>query len=80
VFAHALQVAKEQARPTPRKRRQAPGGDRKPSLRSVEGKLLFASLYTFSHGDCLWAAQRTLDPSRPTTQKLKPLFSRKSIK
>ncbi len=46
VFTQALQVAEAQARPVRRKRQRAPGGGRKPSLRTVEDKLLFALVYT----------------------------------
>lgn len=45
-FARALQAAEEHARPKPRKRRRAPGAGRKPSLQTVEDKLLFALVYT----------------------------------
>jgi hypothetical protein len=45
-FARALRVTEEQTRPKPRKRQRAPGGGRKPSLQTVEGKLLFALVYT----------------------------------
>jgi Helix-turn-helix of DDE superfamily endonuclease/DDE superfamily endonuclease len=45
-FAQALQVAEEQTRPAPRQRQRAPGGGRKPSLRTTEDKLLFALVYT----------------------------------
>lgn len=46
VFAQALLAAEAQARPVRRKRQRAPGGGRKPSLRTVEDKLLFALVYT----------------------------------
>jgi hypothetical protein len=46
VFAQALHVAEEQTRPAPRRRQRAPGGGRKPSLRTVEDQLLFALIYT----------------------------------
>jgi hypothetical protein len=46
VFAEALQAAEAPTRPAPRKRQRAPGGGRKPSLQSVEDKLLFALVYT----------------------------------
>jgi Helix-turn-helix of DDE superfamily endonuclease/DDE superfamily endonuclease len=46
VFAEALQVAEEQTRPTARNRQRAPGGGRKPSLRTTEDKLLFVLVYT----------------------------------
>ena len=46
VFATALQAAEDQVRPKARKRQRAPGGGRKPSLPSVEDKLLFALVYT----------------------------------
>ena len=45
-FARALRVTEEQTRPKPRKRQRAPGGGRKPSLQTVEDKLLFALVYT----------------------------------
>jgi hypothetical protein len=45
-FAQVLRAAEEQVRPAPRKRQRAPGGGRKPSLPSVEDKLLFALVYT----------------------------------
>jgi hypothetical protein len=45
-FASALQAAEEQARPKPRKRQRAPGGGRKPSLQTMEDKLLFVLVYT----------------------------------
>jgi hypothetical protein len=46
VFAQALHAAEEQTHPAPRRRQRAPGGGRKPSLRTVEDKLLFALVYT----------------------------------
>ena len=46
VFAQALQAAEAQAHPVPRRRQRAPGGGRKPSLRTAEDKLLFALVYT----------------------------------
>lgn len=46
VFAQALEVAEEQIRPAPRQRQRAPGGGRKPSLRTAADKLLFALVYT----------------------------------
>jgi hypothetical protein len=58
-FARALQVAEEQIRPKTRKRQRAPGGGRKPSLQSVEDKLLFAwstprrIRYKWSKASCL---------------------------
>jgi hypothetical protein len=45
-FAHALQAAEEQNRPALPPRQRAPGGGRKPSLRTTEDKLLFALVYT----------------------------------
>ena len=45
-FAHTLQVVEEQTRPAPRHRQRAPGGGRKPGLRTAEDKLLFALVYT----------------------------------
>jgi hypothetical protein len=45
-FAQALSEAQEQAKPKPKKRRRAPGGGRKPGLRTVEDKLLFILVYT----------------------------------
>lgn len=46
VFAQVLQAAEDQVRSAPRRRQRAPGGGRKPSLQSVEDKLLFALVYT----------------------------------
>jgi hypothetical protein len=46
VFAQTLQAAEAQAHPVPRRRQRAPGGGRKPSLRTAEDKLLFALVYT----------------------------------
>jgi len=46
VFGQALHSAEEQAQPALRKRQRAPGGGRKPGLRTVEDKLLFALVYT----------------------------------
>ncbi len=46
VFAQALQVAEKQPHLAPRQRQRAPGGGRKPSLRTAEDKLLFALVYT----------------------------------
>lgn len=46
VFAQVLQVAEEQTHLAPRQRQRAPGGGRKPSLRTAEDKLLFALVYT----------------------------------
>jgi len=46
VFAQALQAAEASAHPAPQKRQRAPGGGRKPSLRTAEDKLLFALVYT----------------------------------
>lgn len=45
-FTQALTTAEEQAKPKPTKRQRAPGGGRKPSLRSAEDKLLFILVYT----------------------------------
>ena len=45
-FAQALARAEEQAKPKPKKRQRAPGGGRKPSLGTVEDKLLFILVYT----------------------------------
>lgn len=45
-FAQVLQAAEEQVQPARRKRQRAPGGGRKPSLRTAEDKLLFALVYT----------------------------------
>jgi Helix-turn-helix of DDE superfamily endonuclease/DDE superfamily endonuclease len=45
-FAQALHVAEARPRSAPRHRQRAPGGGRKPSLRTVEDKLLFALVYT----------------------------------
>jgi hypothetical protein len=45
VFAAALHAAEAKAHPAARKRQRAPGGGRKPSLRTVEDKLLFALVY-----------------------------------
>lgn len=46
VFAKALGAAEARAKPKPKKRRRAPGGGRKPGLRTVEDKLLFVLVYT----------------------------------
>ncbi len=46
VFAQALQGAEEQIRAAPQQRQRAPGGGRKPSLRTAADKLLFALVYT----------------------------------
>jgi len=46
VFAQALAEAEAQAKPKPKKRQRAPGGGRKPGLRTVEDKLLFILVYT----------------------------------
>jgi len=46
VFATALAAAEARAKPKPKKRQRAPGGGRKPSLRTVEDKLLFVWVYT----------------------------------
>jgi hypothetical protein len=46
VFAQALSAAEAPAHRGPRKRQRAPGGGRKPSLRTAEDKLLFALVYT----------------------------------
>ncbi len=45
-FTQALQVAEERTHPAPQRRQRAPGGGRKPSLRTTEDKLLFALVYT----------------------------------
>jgi hypothetical protein len=45
-FAQALTGAEEQAKPKPQKRQRAPGGGRKPGLRTAEDKLLFILVYT----------------------------------
>jgi hypothetical protein len=45
-FAQALDEAEEQAKPKPKKRCRAPGGGRKPGLRTAEDKLLFILVYT----------------------------------
>lgn len=45
-FAQGLQAAEERVQPARRKRQRAPGGGRKPSLRTAEDKLLFALVYT----------------------------------
>jgi hypothetical protein len=45
-FAQALTAAEAQAKPKPKKRRRAPGGGRKPGLRTAEDKLLFILVYT----------------------------------
>jgi hypothetical protein len=45
-FAQALQVAEEYLCPAPRQRQRAPGGGRKPGLRTTEDKLLFVLVYT----------------------------------
>jgi len=45
-FAQVLQAAEERVQPARRKRQRAPGGGRKPSLRTAEDKLLFALVYT----------------------------------
>jgi len=45
-FTKALTTAEEQAKPKPKKRQRAPGGGRKPGLRSAEDKLLFILVYT----------------------------------
>lgn len=46
VFAQALAEAEARTKPKPKKRQRAPGGGRKPSLRTVEDKLLFILVYT----------------------------------
>ena len=47
VFAKALVAAEDKkAKPKPKKRQRAPGGGRKPGLRSAEDKLLFILVYT----------------------------------
>jgi hypothetical protein len=45
-FAQALAGAAEQAKPKRKKRQRAPGGGRKPGLRTVEDKQLFILVYT----------------------------------
>lgn len=45
-FAQALTAVEEPARPKPKKRQRAPGGGRKPGLRTAEDKLLFILVYT----------------------------------
>jgi hypothetical protein len=45
-FAQTLTAAEERAKPKPKKRQRAPGGGRKPGLRSAEDKLLFILVYT----------------------------------
>lgn len=45
-FAQALEAAETPAKPKPKKRQRAPGGGRKPGLRTVEDKLLFILVYT----------------------------------
>lgn len=45
-FAQALTGAEEQAKPKPKQRQRAPGGGRKPHLRSPDDKLLFILVYT----------------------------------
>lgn len=45
-FAQALIRAEKQAKSKPKKRQRAPGGGRKPGLRTVEDKLLFILVYT----------------------------------
>jgi hypothetical protein len=46
VFAQALAAAEAPAKPQQKKRQRAPGGGRKPGLRTVEDKLLFILVYT----------------------------------
>ena len=46
VFAQALAQAEARTKPKPKKRQRAPGGGRKPGLRTVEDKLLFILVYT----------------------------------
>ncbi len=46
VFAKALAAAEARTKPRPKKRQRAPGGGRKPGLRTVEDKLLFILVYT----------------------------------
>lgn len=47
VFAKALAAAEaKKVKPKPKKRQRAPGGGRKPGLRSAEDKLLFILVYT----------------------------------
>lgn len=45
-FAKTLAAAEARARPKPKQRQRAPGGGRKPGLRTVEDKLLFILVYT----------------------------------
>ena len=45
-FTQALADAVAQSKPKPKKRQRAPGGGRKPSLGTVEDKLLFSLVYT----------------------------------
>jgi Helix-turn-helix of DDE superfamily endonuclease/DDE superfamily endonuclease len=45
-FAQALAEAQAGTKPKPKKRQRAPGGGRKPGLRTVEDKLLFILVYT----------------------------------
>ena len=45
-FAQALAGAEKQAKPKVKQRQRAPGGGRKPGLRSAEDKLLFILVYT----------------------------------
>lgn len=45
-FAQALAAAEARAKPKPKQRQRAPGGGRKPGLRTVEDKLLFILVYT----------------------------------
>jgi len=46
VFAKALADAEARTKPKPKKRQRAPGGGRKPGLRTVDDKLLFILVYT----------------------------------
>ena len=45
-FSEALTEAEEPSKPKPKKRQRAPGGGRKPSLRTADDKLLFILVYT----------------------------------
>ena len=45
-FAQALAGAEKQAKPKVKQRQRAPGGGRKPGLRTAEDKLLFILVYT----------------------------------
>lgn len=46
VFAQALAEAEARTKPKPKKRQRAPGGGRKPGLRTAEDQLLFVLVYT----------------------------------